>query len=53
MLLYAILTGVFSLEIYVVICLLSFLSKHITGALNLISELLVKAENKIYDIFNI
>lgn len=52
-LLYVVLTGQFSIYIYMVICMLSFMSKHITGALNLLSDILVKAENKIYDIFNI
>lgn len=47
---WALITGNFSVYIYMVICILSFLSSNITGFLRLIKDMLIKAENKIGDI---
>ena len=50
MVIWALCTGQFSLFVWLVICLLSYLSIHIKALLELISDLLTKAENKINDI---
>lgn len=43
-------TGHFSLIMWMVVCLISFSSIHIKALLETISDMLVKAENKINDI---
>lgn len=50
MLLYLICTGNFSLGMWGVVCLISYLSIHIKGLLEILSELITKAENKLNDI---
>lgn len=49
-LLFALITGQFSLLIWMYICGLSLLSKGIGGALRLISDIVLRVENKIEDI---
>lgn len=51
-LLYAIISGSFSLPIWAFICGLSFLTPQIKGLLRLVSDIWIKAENKIYDILD-
>lgn len=50
MLLYVILTGQFSIYIWLLICGLSYMTKHFTALLRLVSDAISKAENKIDDI---
>lgn len=47
---WAICTSNFTLPIYMVICILSFLSSNISGFMILLRDILIKAENKISDI---
>lgn len=49
---YALICGQFTLPIWLFICCVSFLTKHIKGVLQLFSDMLIKAENKIYDILD-
>lgn len=48
--LFALLSGCFSLPIWMFICVLSLFTGQIRGVLRLVGDLFVKAENKIYDI---
>lgn len=50
MLLYIICTGQFSLINWMVVCLISYMSIHIKALLEMVSDLLTKAENKVNDI---
>ena len=47
---WALITGNFTLPIYMVICILSFLSSNISGFMRLMKDILIKIENKISDI---
>ena len=49
---YALICGQFTLPIWLFICCVSFLTKHIKGVFQLFSDMLIKAENKIYDILD-
>ena len=51
LLIYLLCTHSFTIWNYVVVCVLSFLSSNIAGFMRFIKELLVKTENKLYDIF--
>ena len=51
-LLYALICGQFSLLIWLFICLLSFFTPQIKGVLRVVSDMMIKAENKIYDILD-
>ena len=50
MLLYLICSGNFSLGMWMAVCLISYFSIHIKGLLEIVSELMIKAENKLNDI---
>lgn len=50
MLIYVICTGQFSFPMWAVICLISYSSIHIRAILELVSDILIKAENKVNDI---
>ena len=50
MLLWVICTGQFSLLIWCLICLISYMSIHIKALLEIVSDMLTKAENKVNDI---
>lgn len=51
-LLYALICGQFSLLIWLFICLLSFFTPQIKGVLRVVSDMFIKAENKIYNILD-
>lgn len=50
MLLWVLCTGQFSLLIWGLICLISYMSIHIKALLEIVSDILTKAENKVNDI---
>ena len=47
---YALCTGIFSLPIWVFICGLSFFTPQIKGVLMVVKNILIKAENAVYNI---
>lgn len=51
-LLYALISGQFSLLMWMFICVVAFLTPQIKGLLRLVSDMLVKAENAVYDILD-
>lgn len=51
--LFALVSGFFSLEIWMFICVLSLLTRQIKGVLELVGDVLIKAENKIRYILDI
>lgn len=50
MVIWVLCNGNFNLYIWMLICIISFLSKHIKALLEIISDVLTKTENKINDI---
>lgn len=48
--LFALITGQFSLLVWMYICMLSMLAKCLKGLMVLVSDIIIKAENKIEDI---
>lgn len=50
LLIWALITSNFSLFVYMIICMLSFLSSNTSGFLRLLKDVLVKIENKVDDI---
>lgn len=49
---YALICGQFTLPIWLFICCVAFLTRQIKGLLQVVSDMLIKAENKIYDILD-
>ena len=50
LLIWALITSNFSLFTYMIICILSLLASNISGFMRLIKEVMIKTENKLYDI---
>lgn len=50
--LFALFSGYFTLPVWLFICMLSFFTGQIKGVLSVVKDMLIKAENKIYDILD-